>query len=1028
MALRLYQIIILFCVSCPLWGQVDKVDFSIKVKEAEYLEHFADSCLNMGDTESALSVLSKSLSIRKSIQGTDNADFARTLLLISSCYSLLGDNVKAIKYGTEAMVIRKALYGPEHPDYAVSINYLAVYNDKMGNFAEAIRLGTMAMEIQRKVLGNNHIDYSTTLSYLARFHSHLRNYTEAIKIGHEALEIRKRQKVRDLFYGSLLNDLARYNSALGDYTEAIRFGTEALMIVKKEYGPNSPNYATSLNNLAIYNSILGNYAEAIMLGMEALKIRKKRLGTMHSDYVTSLEFLSQYYYNLGNYSEAIRLREEAMNILKRQPNTNHLNYASTLSNLSSYYLNSGNYIEAFKFGTEALEIRKKSLGTEHPDYAYSLSNLALCYFYLGNYSEAIKREEEAIDVQRKVLGPTHPDYITSLLRLGVINSKIKNYSETIRLMTEAMEIKKGIKEDKDLEYATALDYLARCNAYLGFYSEAIRYEMEKIDFCSSFAIEKLSKLSYRRRQFYWNSSIKKFFDSFLSFAFQLPHHNFNTLLYDKSALLGKGILLNTEVEMKKIILESKDSTLIKEYHKYLSYNEIYNKQVSLPVAERCVNVDSLKMETQKIEDYLTENTYCHGDVTRNIQLTWRDVQQQLENNDIAIEFVNFTASENREMYAALTIGKDYERPHLIVLFEEKQLKSVSDTLYYQCKDMTDLVWKPMKSELEGAKNIYFSPSGVLYDIGIEYLPGMENYNIFRLSSTRELVTNKTTGADNKAVLYGGLDYYANLDTMPTNKLLKNEDDIYIEHANVRGIKLRGGKELLPETKIEVEKIGKELKSSQWDYSILTDKAGTEESFKSLSGKKIKTLHLSTHGFYYTPEEADSIGYDFLQIDNRIASAEDKALTRSGLIMSGANHILEGEELPKNVEDGILTAKEIADVDLRGLDLVVLSACQTGLGDIAQGEGVFGLQRGFKKAGANSILMSLWEVDDKATQILMTQFYRNLLSGQSKRQSLLNAQKNLREYRNANGEQCYNSPKYWAAFILLDGFDKKLEDN
>jgi CHAT domain-containing protein len=128
--------------------------------------------------------------------------------------------------------------------------------------------------------------------------------------------------------------------------------------------------------------------------------------------------------------------------------------------------------------------------------------------------------------------------------------------------------------------------------------------------------------------------------------------------------------------------------------------------------------------------------------------------------------------------------------------------------------------------------------------------------------------------------------------------------------------------------------------------------------------------------------------------------------------------LEGDTLPDNVEDGILTAKEIADVDLRGLDLVVLSACQTGLGDISQGEGVFGLQRGFKKAGANSILMSLWEVNDEATQILMTQFYKNLVSGQSKRQSLHYAQKYLREYNNGR----YHEPKYWAAFILLDAIN------
>jgi CHAT domain-containing protein len=233
------------------------------------------------------------------------------------------------------------------------------------------------------------------------------------------------------------------------------------------------------------------------------------------------------------------------------------------------------------------------------------------------------------------------------------------------------------------------------------------------------------------------------------------------------------------------------------------------------------------------------------------------------------------------------------------------------------------------------------------------------------------------------------------------------------------MKLRGGKEYLPHTKEEVEQIAKQLCKANWSCQLDTLDKGTETSFKSLSGEKVNTLHISTHGFYYTPDEADKMGYDFLRLDNHMASAEDKSLTRSGLILSGANHILEGEKLPENVEDGILTAKEIADLDLRGLDLVVLSACQTGLGDISQGEGVFGLQRGFKKAGANSILMSLWEVEDEATQILMTQFYKNLVSGQSKRQSLRSAQKYLREYNNG----CYHEPKYWAAFILLDGIEK-----
>lgn len=398
---------------------------------------------------------------------------------------------------------------------------------------------------------------------------------------------------------------------------------------------------------------------------------------------------------------------------------------------------------------------------------------------------------------------------------------------------------------------------------------------------------------------------------------------------------------------------------------------------------------------------------------------WTDVRSVLKENEVAIEFIEFPLwNQNQSMYAALTLRKDSEYPKIIGLFEKNQLKQVSDTLYYQCKDMTDLVWKPLKSDLQGIKNIYFSPSGVLHKIGIEYLPGMENYNIYRLSSTRELVTKHEKRKGNNAVLYGGLKYDAKIDSTSTTKSLAFIDKVFKNRGDVKSMGLRGGKENLKHTKIEVDTIGEYLKDAQWTCLLDTAALGTEESFKSLSGKGISNLHIATHGFYYTLDEVANANYDFLQSDTYIITEEDKTLMRSGLLMSGANHILNGDSIPDNVEDGLLTAKEIADVDLRGLDLVVLSACQTGLGDISQGEGVFGLQRGFKKAGANTILMSLWEVDDKATQILMTKFYKNYLAGQSKRESLLSAQKYLREYDNGR----YNDPKYWAAFIMLDGLE------
>jgi CHAT domain-containing protein len=196
---------------------------------------------------------------------------------------------------------------------------------------------------------------------------------------------------------------------------------------------------------------------------------------------------------------------------------------------------------------------------------------------------------------------------------------------------------------------------------------------------------------------------------------------------------------------------------------------------------------------------------------------------------------------------------------------------------------------------------------------------------------------------------------------------------------------------------------------------------TETSVKALSGKAPSILHISTHGFYFSEKQAKKKDYlHFMGFEGQNnVNEEDKALSRSGLLMAGANRSLEGEDIPMNDDDGILTAQEISLLDLRGTDLVVLSACETGRGDIMQGEGVFGLQRGFKKAGVKTILMSQWKVSDIATEMLMTEFYRNYCNGESKRESLRLAQKKVREFKDDEGNYLFKDPHYWAAFIVLD---------
>ena len=230
--------------------------------------------------------------------------------------------------------------------------------------------------------------------------------------------------------------------------------------------------------------------------------------------------------------------------------------------------------------------------------------------------------------------------------------------------------------------------------------------------------------------------------------------------------------------------------------------------------------------------------------------------------------------------------------------------------------------------------------------------------------------------------------------------------------------MRYGVAPLPGTRVELDEVSALLKPQGVTFDALTGTKASEESFKALSGQHKSLLHISTHGFYYSDEDVNNLN-DHLQMmligDNRPTHFEDKSLIRCGLCFAGANQTLSGDSQPSVGQgDGILNALEIAQTDLRGLDLVVLSACQTALGDITQGEGVFGLQRGFKKAGAKSILMSLWNVDDEVTQLLMTEFYRGWTSGMTKTAALRNAQ--------AIVKQKYPDPRHWAAFILLDALD------
>lgn len=648
---------------------------------------------------------------------------------------------------------------------------------------------------------------------------------------------------------------------------------------------------------------------------------------------------------------------------------------------------------------KAMNIFKQTFGEKHPNYATSLGNLAGYYADLGDYNKAIEIGTQAMNIHKEALGEKHPNYASSLSNLASYNYRCRNYQEAYRLLSKSIRTRKHI------------------------------------------VLSMFKGATGRTRQTFWNEN-KADFTYLPSFCLMAHDQERNGELYDYSALFTKGLLLNAETNARDVILESGDTALVKQFDTLQSVRIMLNKQYEKPIAERTLNCDSLENVAELMERELIKSSKAYSDFTRSLTITWKDVQNELADGDVAIEFVSSPFPDNDNdsvMYIALALKKGYPEPKLIPLFEEKTLKELSNDNPNDAQQLFHLVWNPLLSELEGARNVYFSPSRALCNIGMENLPisaaerMSDRFNMYRLSSTRLLALHPHSTSERKAALFGGLDYEMSPQDVASNNLKNAYHSEFIAQNRDASADFmeRGGFGALPFSLKEVKSASKLLEANGYECHLFEGKDGTEEAFKSLSGKKVKVMHLSTHGAFVPKKEAKNTkqknNFRFIRFDDAAPQAqeEDQSLTRSFLVMAGGNMLKNYDSIPEGIDDGILTAQEIAHTDLRGCDLVVLSACETALGDITN-EGVMGLQRGFKKAGANTILMSLWKVDDQASSLLLTKFYENLLSKKMpKIDALKKAQDYVRNYEievEGKKEKIFSDPKFWTSFILLDGLN------
>ncbi len=567
---------------------------------------------------------------------------------------------------------------------------------------------------------------------------------------------------------------------------------------------------------------------------------------------------------------------------------------------------------------------------------------------------------------------------------------------------------------------------------------------------------------------------------------EIDYDNLIGHLYDKSALFAKGLLLTSENELSRVILGSKNQNLIDRFHELQVMRSELNYMRNSGLSEQSEEFITHKKDITTLEEDIFEVVKEYDDFTRNLTITWDSVQSNLGPKDIAIEFLSFPrVGTDKVVYAALIVrnmrnNDEYKQPHMTVLFEESKLQAMAGTAYNSA-ELSDSIWGKLarKGELNNVENIYFSPSGLLHTIPIESLPHWDGsgklitdssygLHFYRLSSTRELAMRRTPVANSDTVtasVYGGILYKTPKELLPLRRdgrentameELSDKEQIYLPstefinqinesdfaYANSRAVEIRHYEDGRPYifwkplkgSRIEADSIVSLFsnKGIQIQNDYYNESSATETSFKNLAGQKKRIIHISTHGFYWNDSTAREIYKElpisFMDSDNDNLSPEDQAMSRCGLLFSGAQHIFDGDSIQSDKDDCVLTAQEVSQLDLRGLELLVLSACQTGLGEIG-GDGVFGLQRGFKKAGAQSIIMSLWEVNDLATRDMMIKFYEYLNPDLSnKQEAFLKAQEDVRnndknytydEKDPVNDARLRATRPHWAAFILLD---------
>lgn len=917
-------------------------------------------------------------------------------------------------------------YGKKHPRYAAQLTRKADLMMLQSRYTEVDSLlGQIQLIFEEDFNPNLNEDYALALETSAHYKAIMGLYDDAKSELQEArnqyfLHAGLFNRFRDLesaAFSENADELAYLYIQSEEYERAEEILNLIIEKRKSTYGEKSRFLVKPYNELARLKRIEGDYTQADAYISLAYDIAVANYGDQSLKVTESLEILSDIKTSIGDYEGAKIHAEEALKIKQTILGERNIGLANTYVQLAIIkYNNKENWEEVNELLTKAETVARRNLGQQNPVYAGILQKTASIYLEKGDDDKA---EENLLQARRTWLVLSKESARKKIADIDVLIAQVDVRKGKLEDAEE--KLKEALKDYKSIFSREHPDYIRTRAAMARLYFQ--KEEFDKAESNIQFVLEahknyireSFPVLSDREKSKAW-SLRRDDFEFFTNFAIQRAESKpeLLELLYD-NLLITKSVLLSASKSVRNKILNSGNDSLIANYNRWIDLKNELVRSVGLSqeqLKESGIDIRELQGQVDDLEKVLSRQS--NDFTSQEARISWENVRDVLEPQDYALEVFRFRHYQNRFTdsigYAALIINGSSSRPELVKIpngeaLEGRYLKIYRNSMRYSVPDYTsyDNFWKPIDEVIPDGSRIYFSADKAYTQINVESLALddggylIDKDNVLLVTTTKDLLAVKQRdqekrGLPKRMALFGNPKFYPDfVEGEGEGAMMRDQSSDRIKP--------------LPGAQREVEAIAASVQANE--KLLFVQEEASETRVKRLTQTERPMLyHFATHGFF-EPDISDE-----QRAALRRLNASDNPLLRSGLLFKDAGLLMQNANYHEyNREPGVLTAYEVASMNFDGAD-VLMSACETGLGDVKVGEGVYGLQRAFQIAGAGKLIMSLFKVDDEATRALMELFYKKWEESGNMQDAFREAKRELRKE--------FPEPIYWGAFVMVGG--------